>query len=633
MRRILQFAGFISLLVFVSAISLSAAQDEAQVTIVGSAIGNALIESLAQGSTSDAIETRATGTTAGINQFCSGGIDVVSALRPMSAAEAADCIANEVQHNGFLIAHKIVAFAAYNAVPATCISRDQLEAFAKPSVSNQQLDWSGFADEDDSPPFTLSLPAANSLEYGIVDELVAGDGLRRDADIYSDPAEVILRLAETEGALAILPFSAELASNAEVKLLGFSGDDSAQCVEPSAESVESRRYTAARSIYVYVGREQLGANESLFDLLSGLIDEATGAAIVSAGYTAPSSERIATNAQLLANPTASAALGDGETDFEVPAGLSGEINISGAANAYQLLERVSDNLTSDNVQLLINIEAGDSDAAFTGLCSGEVNIAMVDMPIDAVASLACEDSEIVTLPLSIGTQATILLGNSADAFAQCLTLDQITTIWQTSASDGVTSWSDIDESLPAQEIVLFGLSSVDRNADMLLARPGQVTPPIRRDTERDFDPLYRAAAVGNVPGSLTYMSWQDYQKVLDNQQQNVKLVSVDAGSGCVSPSARTIADGSYALSRAANLIVNQDSLADVNIQSLLWSLYADGNWSMFVSNGFVGIDLADLSAHRRQLETQFRLAEASMAATEAAAEAETTDDVDDDESD
>lgn len=628
MRRILKYAGFVLLLALVGATNLSAAQDGAQITVVGSRIGNALIETLSQINAAESVEVTTNGTSAGIRLFCSGGADIVSALRPFSAAEIADCISNDVEFSEFLIAHKIIAFAAHNSVPVTCITRNQLEAFVKPSVSNRQLDWSEFSEGDDAPAFTLLLPVTSTLEYMIVDELIAGDLLRRDAVTYVDKTDVMERVAETPGALAVVSYASDLPSGDDVKLLEFQDQDSSACVSPSAESVESKTYAAARSIYVYVNRQQLEAKEALSGLLQDLIGESRADKIVDAGFTPPSAERSAINSDVLLDPSASASIGEGQTEFEIPTGLSGEINIVGTANVYQLIRRTSDNLTRDHGQLQVNIQASDSEAAVEQLCSGDVQIAMVDMQVEGDANLPCDEGQGSLIALPIGTQATVLLGNSADAFAQCLSLDQISQIWTASATDSVAKWDEIDESFPSLGMVLFGTATVDRNADMLLARRGQVSPPIRRDTERDFDPLYRAAAVANVSGSLTYMSWQDYTSVLENQQQNVQLVSVDSGSGCVTPAEENIMDGNYALARPANLLVDSASLANINVQSLLWSLYADDNWSNFEREGFVGMTSTDLATHRRQLETQFRLAEADVAQANAAAETDSANDSD-----
>lgn len=628
MRRILKYAAFVFLLVLAGATSLSAAQDESRITLVGSKVGIALIDTLSQVYAAEHVDVTANGTMAGIQQFCSGGATIVSALRPISAAEVADCISNDVGFSEFLIAHKIVAFAAHDSVPVTCITRDRLETFVKPSVSNVQLDWSALAEGDDAPDFTLLLPAPGTLEYMIVDELVAGDLMRRDAVVYADRSEGIEGVAETAGALAILPYSSDPPSSDDIRLLGFQDQDALACASPSAERVESNQYAAARSIYVYVNRQQLESNEALSSLLQELIGDSSVDKIVDAGFTPPSAERIAINADVLVDPSADASLGEGQTEFEIPAGLSGEVNVVGAANVYHLIKRTSDALTRDHGQLQVNITASDSEAAVNQLCSGDVEIAMVDTRIEGDANLSCDEDQAALIALPIGTQAAVLLGNSADAFTQCLTLDQIARIWTASETDGAASWDDIDESFPSLGMVLFGTATVDRNADMLLTRRGQATPPIRRDTERDFDPLYRAAAVGNVSGSLTYMSWQDYASVLENQQRNVQLVGVDAGSGCVAPAEHNIVDGDYALARPASLLVNSASLANINAQSLLWRLYADDNWSNFEREGFVGMALADLARHRRQLETQFRLAEADVNQADPEAESDTANDSD-----
>ena len=628
MRRILNYAGFVFILLLAGAASISAAQDGHQITIVGSRIGNALIDALSNVHAAESVAVTTNGTSAGIQQFCGGGADIVSALRPISAAEVADCISNDVAFSEFLIAHKIVAFAAHNSAPVTCLTRNQIEAFVKPSVSNRQLDWSEFSEGDDAPAFTLLLPATGTLEYSIVDELVAGDLLRRDAVAYVDINDGIERVAETAGALAVLPFASDLPSRDEVKLLGFQDQDSSACVSPSAESVESNQYSAARSIYVYVNRQQLEANEALSVLLQDLIGGSSAEKIADAGFTPPSAERIAINSDVLIDPSVGASLGEGQTEFEIPAGLSGEINIVGTANVHRLIRLTSDNLTRGHGQLQVNIQASDSESAVQKLCGGDVQIAMVDMQVDGDANLPCDGGQGSLMTLPIGTQAAVLLGNSADAFAQCLTLDQISRIWTASETESAANWDEIDDAFPSLEMALFGTAAVDRNADMLLARRGQVTPPIRRDTERDFDLLYRAAAVGNVPGSLTYMSWQDYARVLANQQQNVHLVSVDAGSGCVTASEASIVDGNYALARPGNLLVDSASLANINVQSLLWHLYADDNWSNFEREGFVGMALADLAAHRRHLETQFRLAEAHVAQADSSAETESANDSD-----
>ena len=125
------------------------------------------------------------------------------------------------------------------------------------------------------------------------------------------------------------------------------------------------------------------------------------------------------------------------------------------------------------------------------------------------------------------------------------------------------------------------------------------------------------------------MGWTDYQRVANNGQTGIQLVAVDAGSGCVTPSEATIEDSSYPLTESAQLIVAQSSLANVNVQSAIWTLFDDANAAMLQGSGLVGINLNQLPSIRQDLERQF--VEASEMA--AAPATDTSDEAVSDETD
>ena len=632
MRRILNCTGLLCLLALLSTISLATAQDKATISVVGSGVANAIVEALAKAGQFESVKITTTGTAAGIDQFCNGDIDIASASRAISAAENAICISNEVQYSEFLIAHKIVAFVANRDVTLQCLSQSDLQAFVKPSAGNQIIEWSDYGEAPEGLSLTAIVPQETTLEFVIVDNMVVGDRLRRDVLTYADQTEALRLVSETQGALAILAYSPELAANQDSNSLTFSGDGAAECVEPSAENVEANLYNAAQSIYLYVNRSHLESNESLKEFMQDVVDESSSDTIITTGFTPVSEGIYELNQTMLENPESARSVGDGETEFEIPLELRGDISISVAANTYRLLDRIASELARGNDQLQVNIDATGKDTAINSLCADEVDIVSLDATLADSDLETCNANGIVAVPLNVGTQATVILGNAADEHTECLTSDQIAAVWQASTAAAVESWSEVNEELPEQKIVLFGLTSVDRYADILLQRDGEVTPPVRRDTEQDYDPLYRAAAVGNVPGSLTYMSWIDYLNVLESGQVNVHLVGVDAGSGCVLPSVASVSDGSYPLSRPAKLLVNKLALADVNVQSLLWSLYSDQGWTSLEREGFAGVERADLPSLRRELETQFRLAEAKAAAVEETIDQDAAEDTDEDTS-
>ena len=614
MRPIVKYAGLFCLLALLSSTAIHFAQDAETLTVVGSGIVNSVVESLAEANETEPVKITATGASAGFDQFCDGKSDIATASRAITAAEDAECIASEVAYSEFLIAHSILAFALHPGVPLECLTASELDALFRPSAAQQLRDWSSHDQNLEELPITFIIPQDSQVEYVILDSLIAGDGLRRDARTYEDRQDAISQVSQTKGAIAAIPFSSDLAAIESLVLLDLDDESTSGCVSPSAQNVENRQYHAARSLFLYVNRARLEQNPALAALIGFSISEAAADVVAKAGFTPPTSDTYALNAAILRDAEAGRLFSGAESKFTIPAVLSGQIDISGAANAYGLLDAIARQLAGDSEQLSIQFSMGGQSAGIQRLCNNETDIAVLESEPEANALDECNANNISAIPVAIGTQATVLLGNAADEHASCLTAGQIRTIWNARSADKINAWSDLDESFPEQDMTLFGLSTVDQYADILMKTAGQAIPPIRRDTEIDRDPLYRAAAVGNVAGALTYMSWTDYQQVLDNEQTNIQLVSVDGGQGCIRPSKASITDGAYPLARPASLLVNESSLAELGLQSYLWRLFSESGWSAMEREGFVGLNFVDLAAVRSRLETQFSLAAAKAAA-------------------
>ena len=574
------------------------AQAPENIIVSGSAIVNGLIEDLAAASGSQGLDITTSGTTSGIELFCSGELELATASRKMTAEERRVCIDNEVVYSELLIGHHIVAFVAHPDVPTQCLLFETLQDVLKPTASNVVADWSFYRLEDAELPLPVLLPDDMAIEYVIVDGLLAGDGLRLDGQHYGDASEAVGKVSDTAGALALVPWNEDLETIDSILILEVGGEDFGPCALPSIENVENGSYQFATSLYIYVNRAGLESNDNLAELMQFIVDEANSPVIEAAGATPPSGVTYALNIKILADADSDPRLSGDIGDFQFPPDLRGEINIVGAANAHQMLVRAGDSLGE---QLIVDFAFAGAPAGINSLCKGEADIVALDGMTEANSLQECATNGIVTMPINLGSQATVLVGNAANEYAACLTTDQVNSIWRADSADVIKSWADVDDKLPDQTLTLFGHSSLDSFTDILLQTAGEIIPPIRRDTEKDFDPLYRAAAVGNVSGGLTYMNWSDYRQVLENDQANIQLVAIDGGSGCVEPSRGSIEDGTYPLARRASLLVNEVSLAGIGTQAFLWSLFDEGNWTALQRDGFVGASILELPIIRRDL--------------------------------
>ncbi len=618
MRYILRLAALLSLLLLTT--SPIVAQSSESISVIGSGIVNRLVDALFDFPSQAQMSVKTVGTATGIDRFCNGDTDIATAARPMSSAEKAICSANEVVHSEFLVGHHIVALIAHPEAPSQCLSHSQLEAVLKPSASNIVRDWSFYDPESADLPLTLVIPQDDRIDYLILDSLIAGDGLRADVTEYDEAQTAIAAVSATAGALGFVAWNQDLPSDESIALLDIDGEDNGACFSPSAENVEGGNYNAALPMVLIVNRARLAENETLADFMRYIVDETNASAIASAGVTPPSEATYALNEQMLLDEEAA---GNLSVYFQAPPILSGSLTIVGAANAFDALERVAGALSQESAAFEIDLKLTGRSKGIESLCAGEADIALLDADLSEAVLDSCVESDIPTTSKRLGAQATILLGHAADEYTRCLTSEQINTVWRAESTETVTSWTSVDPSFPDLDMTLFGLSLLDQASDILLQTAAPPIPPIRRDTEKDFNPLYRAAAVGNVPGAVTYMNWHDYQRVVDNEQANIHLVAVDAGAGCVAPSPATIEDGSYALSRPAILLIRQQSLSSVNTQTFLWTLFTEDNWENVVREGIVGPSALELPGIQRELLRAFAEAEAIFPA---ANESEAADD-------
>lgn len=638
------------------------AQDD-NVTIVGTGIVQELVENLAS-EAGVPVTFDVTGTDNGIAQFCSGDTNFVVTNRALTVEEEASCVDSEIQFTELLFAHDILTVITNPSDNfATCLTTGDLNTIFAPSAAEQFTTWSQFnADttegettdpeataepEDTAEDVEVSvyIPADNTLAFATLDAIVDGLGLRADATTATFD-EIITAVGETPGAIGVVPLAElDAADTSVVPVFIDSGitPETAGCQAPSADTVEAGLYSTSTTFYLYVNAQVQDDNADLLNVLTAESDNTT---ITEAGFSPISANATSINQLVLAGEEDGRAFTSEAATFEIPATLEGNFAIAGAGQGYGLANAISSQLTATHQGLTIDLNLLGDDAGLTALCADEAAIVFTTQPLDD-ETITCESTEegaesteVSIISYELGTQATVLLGNEADDFTVCLTTEQIATVWGAPATDNILNWSDVGEGFDDVEMTLFGIGNdaSDRltgniTTDLLFQSEDGVILPVRADTILNNDPLFRAAATANVPGSLTYMNWSDYNRVLNNEQEDVRLVAVDGGAGCVIPDETTILDGSYPLSSALHLTIRTDALANVNVQSYVWTLFQDNNYAGLSTDGYLGVDFVALPEIRESLLVTFTQAvqaefEAQAAEAEAEATAEATESTD-----
>jgi len=621
MSTLQRIAGIAILLALAATLTLSAQDSDIQV--VGSGIIMPAIEAWAASSDAEiSLATTVTGTDAGLEQFCDGLAEMTVANRAISVEEDAACLTNDIEYVEVLVGHSVMAFITNpeNGF-LQCLNTNELDLLLAPSSTESILTWDQVNPDYDAADINVVVPPVDTLTYAILDDLVVGAGFRNDIIQTGDAAAAVDAVLRSDNTLAVVNL-ADLEPDAARTVL-FQFTESPACSEATVPNFESRLYTGGQRLFLYVNRSLL-EQDNVNEWLAYINSEDNAEALTTLGLLPASSSVQEINLTALTDEEVGRQFSQDIVTFEIPPVLAGQINIGGSANAFAYVNQIITRFTSAQENLTITPQFEGEIAGLRRLCNGELDIALTTDGVDDAAAANCAANNITTVEFSLGQQVVVMLANAEADYAACLTSEQILNIWGAQSTETVMNWQDVDSSFPDQEMLLFGLPEGNQLADVLLTQATGEVIPVRVDTEQDFDPLYRAAATANVPGAITYMSWNDYQRVLDNEQQNIQLVAVDAGDGCITPEADTIENGSYPLTLPAAVVFNQSALTDIAVQSFAWSMFTNENYPSLANAGFTGVEFGDLPELRDQLQLEFALAaEAAANAPEPAPEATT----------
>ena len=276
--------------------------------------------------------------------------------------------------------------------------------------------------------------------------------------------------------------------------------------------------------------------------------------------------------------------GGGDTDTgSAPPDLTGSITISGSSTVEPISSIVAEifNETSPNVS--ISVDGPGTGDGFELFCSGETDISDASRPIEDDEAKACKKAGIEYTELEVGLDGVTVMTNPENADVTCLNFGDLYALFGPE-SEGIDTWNGAD-SLAAEvggnggfpdaplEITAPGEESGTYDAfielsgieDTAIAQgvPEDEAAALRSDYQRSPNDNVIIAAMEGSPSALGFVGFAFAEQAGDQ----VKEVQVDGGSGCVDPSADTISDGSYPLSRSLYIYVSSEAMARPEVKA------------------------------------------------------------------
>lgn len=292
---------------------------------------------------------------------------------------------------------------------------------------------------------------------------------------------------------------------------------------------------------------------------------------------------------------------DDETGESADGGesVSGDVFVTGSSTVEPISVAVAELLEEEQPDVLVDVEGPGTGDGFEKFCGGEADITDASRPIKQEEIATCEAAGIEFIELEVAFDGISVL-TSPDNDVECLTFADLYAL-AGPESEGVGNWRDaqalaaelgsttelpdveLEMTAPGEESGTYDSFIELAFADIAEARleAGKIAEEEAETTRPDYSSQGDdAAIIQGIEGADGSFGWVGFA-FAEEAGDAVKELEIDGGDGCVAPSAETIADGSYPLSRSLYIYVNAAALEENPAVEAYVDFYlGDGNVSV-----------------------------------------------------
>jgi phosphate transport system substrate-binding protein len=302
--------------------------------------------------------------------------------------------------------------------------------------------------------------------------------------------------------------------------------------------------------------------------------------------------------------------------------LSGSLVISGSSTVEPITVAVAEKFNAANPDVELSVSGPGTSDGFELFCNGETQISDASRAIDEEEIANCEANGIEFIELKVAIDGLSVITSTDNDFIECMNFADIWALLGPEA-EGFDNWSDANGL--GEEFGALGVPYPDE--PLVITAPGEESGTFGSFTELTLEifveeegikeyeeevsprPDYQASGNDNViiegvGGTDSSLGWVGYAFYINNQE-TVKALQIDGGSGCVGPTPETIASFEYPISRPLFIYVNTADLEAVPAVEAFVDFYLSDEGIVSAEEvGYVPLSEEDLGATREVWEAR-----------------------------
>lgn len=287
--------------------------------------------------------------------------------------------------------------------------------------------------------------------------------------------------------------------------------------------------------------------------------------------------------------------GSAATEAEADTAVTGSVTISGSSTVEPISNFVREDFIAQNDKVDISVDGPGTGDGFKLFCDGKTDISDASRPIKEEEAATCEENGIEFVELEIAIDGLSVITPDANPL-ECLSFADLYAL-SGPESEGFKKWTDAqklatelgsDTEFPNENLVVTAPGAESGTYDSFIeialkgiaearTEEGKITEDQAGSARADYSASPNDnAIIEGVTGDPGGFGWVGF--AFADQAEGVKLmpISEEPGGDCVEPTAETIQDGSYPISRSLYIYVNKAEAKKNKAVSAFVDFYIDG---------------------------------------------------------
>jgi phosphate transport system substrate-binding protein len=219
--------------------------------------------------------------------------------------------------------------------------------------------------------------------------------------------------------------------------------------------------------------------------------------------------------------------------------IRGTVNSDGSSTVAPFAQAAAESFERKYRSANVLVGVSGTGGGFERFCKNETDLSNASRPIRLSEAQKCHDAGIGYIQFLVANDGISLVVNRQNTWANCLTTDELKKVWDRNSK--VNSWNEVRSSFPNVPLKLFGPGTDSGTFEFFTEKINGRARQSRSDYSASENDNVLVQGVAGERGAMGYFGLSYY---LANKSR-LKVLQVDAGSGCKTPSVGTVQSRAY----------------------------------------------------------------------------------------